>query len=85
LWSDLGEGEPIKLMACDTEEHEAERTVAHFQLLRNRLLHDHPGSDKADWSNFAILYRANHQARPFEQALRKANIPYKVSGGQSFF
>ncbi|AWI55338.1 ATP-dependent DNA helicase Rep [Aquabacterium olei] len=85
LWSDLGEGEPIKLMACDNEEHEAERTVAHFQLLRNRLLHDHPGSDKADWSNFAILYRANHQARPFEQALRKANIPYKVSGGQSFF
>ena len=85
LWSDLGEGEPIKLMECDNEEHEAERTVAHFQLLRNRLLHDHPGSDKADWSNFAILYRANHQARPFEQALRKANIPYKVSGGQSFF
>jgi ATP-dependent DNA helicase Rep len=32
-----------------------------------------------------VLYRANHQARIFEQALRKANIPYKVSGGQSFF
>ncbi len=37
------------------------------------------------WKNFAILYRANHQARPFEKALRKANIPYKVSGGTSFF
>jgi ATP-dependent DNA helicase Rep len=85
LWSDLGEGEPVKLMACDNEEHEAERTVAHFQMVRNKLLADFPGSDKGDWRHFAILYRANHQARPFEQALRKANIPYKVSGGQSFF
>ena len=32
-----------------------------------------------------MLYRANHQARVFEQALRTAQIPYKVSGGQSFF
>jgi ATP-dependent DNA helicase Rep len=32
-----------------------------------------------------VLYRANHQARVFEKALRRANIPYKVSGGQSFF
>jgi superfamily I DNA/RNA helicase len=31
LWSDLGEGEPVKLMECDNEEHEAERAVAHFQ------------------------------------------------------
>ena len=85
LWSDLGEGEPVKLMECDNEEHEAERTVAHFNLVRNRLLHDFPASDKGDWKHFAILYRANHQARIFEQALRKANIPYKVSGGQSFF
>jgi ATP-dependent DNA helicase Rep len=86
LWSDLGEGAPIKLMECDTEEHEAERTVSHFMQLRMNLLEKHPGDPgKTDWNNFAILYRANHQARPFEQALRKANIPYKVSGGQSFF
>jgi ATP-dependent DNA helicase Rep len=38
-----------------------------------------------EWRDFAVLYRANHQARMFEKALRKANIPYKVSGGQSFF
>ncbi|MGC4061202.1 MAG: UvrD-helicase domain-containing protein [Aquabacterium sp.] len=86
LWSDLGEGAPVKLMECDNEEHEAERTVAHFMQLRMNLLEKHPGDPaKTDWNNFAILYRANHQARPFEQALRKANIPYKVSGGQSFF
>ena len=86
LWSDLGEGEPVKLMEGDNEEHEAERAVARFMVLRMSLLEKHPGDpSKTDWSNFAILYRANHQARPFEQALRKANIPYKVSGGQSFF
>jgi len=86
LWSDLGEGEPVKLMECDNEEHEAERSVARFQALQAALLANHPGDPaRTDWSNFAILYRANHQARPFEQALRKANIPYKVSGGQSFF
>ena len=38
-----------------------------------------------EWRDFAILYRANHQAKVFEQALRRAQIPYKVSGGQSFF
>ncbi|MDE2075659.1 MAG: UvrD-helicase domain-containing protein [Burkholderiales bacterium] len=86
LWSDLGEGDPVKLLECDNEEHEAERAVAHFVTHRMNLLEKHPGDpSKTAWSNFAILYRANHQARPFEQALRRANIPYKVSGGQSFF
>jgi ATP-dependent DNA helicase Rep len=37
------------------------------------------------FKDFAVLYRANHQARVFEQKLRAAQIPYKVSGGQSFF
>jgi ATP-dependent DNA helicase Rep len=86
LWSDLGEGAPVKLMECDNEEHEAERAVSHFLALRMNLLENHPGDpSRTDWNNFAILYRANHQARPIEQALRKANVPYKVSGGQSFF
>ncbi len=78
LWSDLGEGEPVRVVDADNEEHEAERTVARIQSLRA----NHPGSELRD---YAVLYRANHQARMFEQALRKAQIPYKVSGGQSFF
>jgi ATP-dependent DNA helicase Rep len=40
---------------------------------------------KNKWSDFAILYRGNHQARIIEQALRKERIPYTISGGQSFF
>jgi ATP-dependent DNA helicase Rep len=43
------------------------------------------GAQFREFRDFAVLYRANHQAKPFEKALRKANIPYRVSGGQSFF
>ena len=78
LWSDLGQGEPVRVVACDVEDHEAERAVARIQSLRSSSQH------KA-YRDFAILYRANHQARVFEKALRKVQIPYKVSGGQSFF
>ncbi|PRD66604.1 ATP-dependent helicase [Malikia granosa] len=78
LWSELGEGEPVRVTACDQEDHEAERAVARIQSLRANHKH------KA-FKDFAILYRANHQARALETALRRAQIPYKVSGGQSFF
>ena len=78
LWSDLGEGEPVRVVDADNEEHEAERAVARIQSLRAT-------SAQKEWRDFAILYRANHMARSFEQSLRRANIPYKVSGGQSFF
>ncbi len=78
LWSDLGEGEPVRVVDADNEDHEAERAVARIQSLR-------ASSQHKEWRDFAILYRANHMARSFEQSLRKANIPYKVSGGQSFF
>ena len=78
LWSDLGDGEPVQVVQCDGEEHEAERAVARIQALR--------GNDgRVKFADFAILYRANHQSRVFEQKLRGAQIPYKVSGGQSFF
>ncbi len=79
LFSELGEGEPVRVVDADNEEHEAERAVARIQSLRASL------NPIPEWKSFAILYRANHQAKPFEKALRKANVPYKVSGGTSFF
>jgi len=78
LWSDLGEGEAVTVMPCDGEEHEAERAVARINAQRAR-------GGAVKFADFAILYRANHQARVFEQKLRGAQIPYKVSGGQSYF
>ena len=79
LFSELGEGEPVRVVDADSEEHEAERAVARIQGLRAAA------NPPPDWRSFAILYRANHQAKPFEKALRKAAVPYKVSGGTSFF
>ncbi|HEY9237466.1 MAG TPA: UvrD-helicase domain-containing protein, partial [Burkholderiaceae bacterium] len=77
LWSAFGDGEPVRVIECDNEEHEAERVVTRFQGLQ--------AAGAVEFKDFAVLYRANHQARIFEKALRKAAIPYKVSGGQSFF
>ena len=85
LWSDLGEGEPVRVVDADNEEHEAERAVARIQSLRVEGTLAQAGAQYREFRDFAVLYRANHQAKPFEKALRKANIPYKVSGGQSFF
>ncbi|MCZ4316821.1 UvrD-helicase domain-containing protein [Comamonadaceae bacterium G21597-S1] len=85
LWSDLGEGEPVRIVDADHEEHEAERAVARIQSLRAGSAVTAAGTHNLELRDFAVLYRANYQARVFEQALRKAQIPYKVSGGQSFF
>jgi ATP-dependent DNA helicase Rep len=78
LWSEFGQGDPVRVLECDGEEHEAERAVALVQSKRSE-------GGQVKFSDFAVLYRANHQARVFEQKLRAAQIPYKVSGGQSFF
>jgi ATP-dependent DNA helicase Rep len=40
---------------------------------------------RGKFSDYAVLYRGNHQARIIEQALRKEKIPYVLSGGQSWF
>jgi ATP-dependent DNA helicase Rep len=77
LWSDKGHGDPIRVMACRDGEHEAEWVVT-------RLL-AHKFETRGKWSDYAILYRGNFQARAFEQQLRAHRVPYLLSGGQSFF
>ncbi|MEW8296666.1 MAG: DNA helicase Rep [Candidatus Thiodiazotropha sp.] len=77
LWSDLGPGPQLRVLECRNEEQEAERVVSEIIHLKFTA--------KAANSDFAILYRGNHQARPFEKALRSHNIPYFLSGGTSFF
>jgi ATP-dependent DNA helicase Rep len=56
LWSDLGDGEPVRVLECDGEEHEAERAVARIQACARGQ------GGAAKFSDFAVLYRANHQA-----------------------
>jgi ATP-dependent DNA helicase Rep len=84
LFSELGEGDPVRVVDADNEEHEAERVVARIQSLRAADGVSNSASPR-EWRNFCVMYRANHQSRVLEKAFRKASIPYKVSGGQSFF
>jgi ATP-dependent DNA helicase Rep len=77
LWSALGEGEKIQVIPCADGDSEAARVVS--ELMRLRFRH------RSQWGDCAILYRSNHQSRPFEKLLREQGIPYRISGGQSFF
>jgi ATP-dependent DNA helicase Rep len=77
LWSDLGVGEAIQVTAMDDEQDEAESIAVRLSAARFER--------QAQWRDFAVLYRSNHQARALEQALRDLRIPYTISGGQSFF
>lgn len=77
LWSEHGLGDPIKVLAMQDDEQEAEQVTM--------MLSAHKFERRAKFSDYAILYRGNHQARVIEQALRKERIPYTISGGQSFF
>ncbi len=77
LWSEHGLGDPIKVLAMVDDDQEAEQVAI--------TLSAHRFERRAKFSDYAILYRGNHQARVIEQALRKERIPYTISGGQSFF
>ena len=77
LWSDKGHGDAIRVMACRDGEHEAEWVVTRLMA--------HKFETRGKWSDYAILYRGNFQARLFEQQLRAHKVPYVLSGGQSFF
>lgn len=77
LWSDFGMGEPLRLVKCANEEAEAERVAT--EILNQRMRR------RAEFRDFAILYRGNHQARLLEMKLQHHQIPYAMSGGTSFF
>jgi ATP-dependent DNA helicase Rep len=77
LWSDFGPGEPLRIMRCGDEGAEAEQVVA--EILDHRL------RKRTALGDYAVLYRGNHQARIIELALQRQQVPYQMSGGQSFF
>jgi DNA helicase-2/ATP-dependent DNA helicase PcrA len=54
-------------------------------LLVASSIHETLYNRRADYSDFAILYRTNAQSRIFEDSLRKNNIPYRIYGGISFY
>src|SRR5579875_2234024 len=76
LWSALADGERIRVMECRDAGHEAERVASQLRYLRDK--------HRLAWSDCAVLYRGNHQARPLEKALQIAHIPYHLTGALSF-
>ncbi|MGR2738483.1 DNA helicase Rep [Billgrantia sp. Q4P2] len=77
LWSEMGQGAPIRVVVNRHEEAEAERVAS--EILTRRI------KERAEWRDFAVLYRGNFQARLLELKLQHYQIPYKLSGGTSFF
>lgn len=77
LWSDLGHGDPIRVLRVSDEHKEAERVVSALAAHHFRF--------RKSYSDYAILYRGNHQSRLFEKQLREQQVPYFLSGGTSFF
>ena len=77
LFSNLGEGAKLQIIEAKNEEHEAERVVG--ELIAHRFTY------KTQYKDYAMLYRGNHQSRMLEKALMQNRIPYKISGGTSFF
>lgn len=77
LFSVNGYGVPLKVLPCKHEEDEAEKVVA--EIISHRF------TNRSHYRDYAILYRGNHQSRVFEKALMTNRIPYRISGGTSFF
>jgi len=76
LWTEDGEGEPIRIYGAFNEVDEARFVVERIRAFIDEG--DRP-------SDAAILYRTTAQSRLFEEALLQAGIPYRVYGGLRFF
>ncbi|TVR67714.1 MAG: AAA family ATPase [Spirochaetaceae bacterium] len=77
LWTQIEVGNPIELSFPDDDLNEASFIAEKIKLMAYR--------DNRRYDAFGILFRTNSQARVIEEALLEADIPYHMSGGQSFF
>ncbi len=77
LFSELPDGEKLKVLMAKNEDHEAERITG--EIIAHKFL------NRTEYRDYAILYRGNHQSRLIEKSLMQNRVPYKLSGGTSFF
>ena len=76
LWSDLGEGEKIKVLRFPDEQAEA-------AFVANEIMNGK--TPETSYADNAVLYRNNAQSRSIELTLGKMSIPYKIVGGTKFY
>lgn len=77
LFSEIPDGEKLKVLKAKNEEHEAERVTG--ELIAHRFV------NRTEYRDYAILYRGNHQSRLIEKVLMQNRVPYKISGGIVIF
>ncbi|WP_027853400.1 DNA helicase Rep [Marinobacterium litorale] len=77
LWSEMGYGDPIRVLHTRNEDAECDRIAT--EILDRHL------RERIPFRDFAILYRGNFQSRLLEVKLQSYQVPYKISGGTSFF
>ena len=77
LWSDNEQGEKIDLYQAEDAYAEADMVAS--------TIKENVDFGRADYSDYAILYRTNAQSRALEEKLLLRNIPYKIIGGQNFY
>lgn len=76
LWTERGEGDPIRLFAAGDERDEAAWVADRIRQMNKQ---------GEPFGNTAVLYRTNAQSRVLEEMLMRSSIPYKVFGGQKFY
>jgi DNA helicase-2/ATP-dependent DNA helicase PcrA len=77
LWTDSGDGEPIRIYVGDNDHDEAAYIAGEIERLQK--------VGKYKLSDVAIFYRMNSQSRSLEEVLIRAGIPYKIIGGTRFY
>jgi ATP-dependent DNA helicase UvrD/PcrA len=76
LWSELGEGEPVRVIEVEDEHAEARFVAARIAGLVE---------DGLEGSEIAVFYRTNAQSRVLEDVLVRQQVPYQVIGGPRFY
>ncbi|GAA0863239.1 DNA helicase PcrA [Paraclostridium tenue] len=77
LWSEQKEGEKIKIQVANDEMEEADFVADNIWRIHRK--------ENKPFKDFAVLYRANAQARAIEDALNRSQIPYNIYGGTKFY
>ncbi len=76
LWTDVGEGDRIKIRECDDEHAEARFVVAEIERLAD---------EGVSRNEVAVFYRTNAQSRVLEDMLTRAGVSFQVIGGTKFY
>ncbi len=78
LWSEHGSGDKVRIVPAPTDTEETAYVIGEMHRMKS-------AEEAKSWNEFAILYRMNSQSKVFELAMKEANIPYRLVGGQSIF